>query len=242
MHVRDRTEPLYWVRDRRLAADFPPLAHALDDPDGLLAIGGDLAPARLLEAYRRGIFPWYADGQPILWWSPDPRMVLAPDQIHVSRSLAKRLRNGGFELSFDRDFAGVIDACAAPRGRHGGTWITPAMRDAYLALHARGHAHSIECWHDGRLCGGLYGVALGRVFFGESMFSRTPDASKVAFVHLARALAAWGYQIIDCQVHTAHLARLGAWPMPRARFAACLRRWAGAAPAAGAWRDAPVVP
>ena len=228
--------PLYWVGTRRKAADFPPLSHALDEPNGLLAIGGDLAIETLLNAYRCGIFPWYSPGQPILWWSPDPRAVLLPAHVHVSRSLAKRMRNGGFELCCDRDFAAVIDACATPRTPASGTWITPEMRRAYLALHADGHAHSIECRIDGRLCGGLYGVAIGRAFFGESMFSLERDASKVVLVTLCRWLCAWGYELLDCQIHSAHLASLGAHDITRAEFAQRLAALTDSAPHAQAWR------
>jgi leucyl/phenylalanyl-tRNA---protein transferase len=236
VNAHRQPEPLYWVGTRRLAADFPPLHHALADPDGLLAIGGDLRPERLLGAYRRGIFPWYSSGQPILWWSPDPRTVLDPTALHVSRSLAKRVRNGGFQLDFDQDFAAVIDACAAPRGWESGTWITPEMRDAYLALHAQGHAHSVECRQDGELCGGLYGVAIGRMFFGESMFSRVRDASKVALVQLCAWLVAWGYELVDCQMHTEHLASLGAREIARDDFATRVARLVTLAPRRDAWQ------
>ncbi|MEQ8661265.1 MAG: leucyl/phenylalanyl-tRNA--protein transferase [Gammaproteobacteria bacterium] len=221
-----------------MAADFPPTSQAVDEPQGLLAIGGDLGPARLLEAYRRGIFPWYSDGQPILWWSPEPRAVLEPHAVRISRSLAKRLRNGGFVVTCDHDFAAVIDACAAPRDDATGTWITDDMRAAYLTLHRGGYAHSIECRHDGVLVGGLYGVALGRVFFGESMFSRMRDASKVALVHLCRLLAAWRYELIDCQLPTAHLASLGAHLVLRAPFEAALERLVALPPAPQAWSRA----
>ncbi len=202
---------------------FPPVEHALRDPDGLLAIGGDLTPQRLLRAYRAGIFPWYSEGQPILWWSPDPRMVLLPGALHVSRSLCKTLRRQRFRLSMDQAFEEVITACAAPRRDDAGTWITDEMRIAYCRLHQRGHAHSVEAWQAGELVGGLYGVALGGVFFGESMFSRVSDASKVAFVHLVRQLERWGFGLVDCQVHTGHLARLGARPIPRTEFMQRLR-------------------
>jgi leucyl/phenylalanyl-tRNA--protein transferase len=236
MDAHALTDPLYWVRDRRLAADFPPTARALTEPDGLLAIGGDLAPERIVAAYRRGIFPWFSDGQPILWWAPDPRAVLAPDAVHVSRSLRRRLRRGGYVLTFDTDFGAVIDACAAPRARQAGTWITAGMRAAYLELHRRGIAHSFEYREDGQLLGGLYGLAIGRVFFGESMFSHVDDASKVAFVGLCRQLAAWDYALIDCQVETAHLAALGARPVPRPHFEAALGQLVAEAPAPAAWR------
>jgi leucyl/phenylalanyl-tRNA--protein transferase len=197
---------------------FPDPALAETEPDGLLAVGGDLSPQRLANAYRQGIFPWYSEGQPILWWSPDPRMVLFPERLHVSRSLRKVLRRGLFEVTFDRDFDAVIHACAAPRKTGDGTWITPQMMTAYRRLHEQGLAHSVEAWHQGELVGGLYGVTLGRLFFGESMFSAMRDASKVAFVHLVRSLQAAGCPLIDCQVHTTHLESLGAELIPRARF------------------------
>ena len=197
---------------------FPDPALAETEPDGLLAVGGDLSPERLVNAYRQGIFPWYSAGQPLLWWSPDPRMVLFPERLHVSRSLRRTLRRGTFEVTFDRDFGAVIRACAAPRDDGGGTWITAQMIDAYERLHRLGLAHSVEAWHRGELVGGLYGVALGSLFFGESMFSTMSDASKVAFVRLVQTLQAAGCPLIDCQVYTAHLASLGAEPIPRARF------------------------
>lgn len=239
MDAPDLSPALYWAADRRMASDFPPTARALDDPQGLLAIGGDLSPARLLDAYARGIFPWYSEGQPILWWSPEPRAVLAPAAVRVSRSLRKRLRNGGFELSFDRAFAAVVAACAAPREDGSGTWITAEMQTAYCTLHRGGYAHSVECWLDGQLVGGLYGIALGRVFFGESMFSRARDASKVAFVHLCHLLRDWSYALIDCQLPTAHLASLGARLMLREAFESILAREVPAAPTAGAWSHPP---
>ncbi len=209
---------------------FPPADTALREPDGLLAAGGALSPAWLLAAYRRGIFPWYSDDQPILWWSPDPRMVLFPENIRVRRSLAKRLRHGGFTVTADRAFDAVMSACAAPRQGQPGTWITDEMREAYGRLHALGAAHSVEVWHEGRLAGGLYGVALGPVFFGESMFTRVPDASKVALVHLARAMAAGGGRLIDCQMHTPHLASLGAQDIAREAFIGYLEEWLGTPP------------
>jgi leucyl/phenylalanyl-tRNA--protein transferase len=199
---------------------FPPLSAALAEPNGLLAAGGDLAPERLVAAYRRGIFPWYSAGQPILWWSPDPRMVLYVDEFQVSRSLAKRVRKGDFEVRIDTAFRDVIDACAlAPREGQRGTWITSDMADAYWELHRRGFSHSVESWQDGRLCGGLYGMALGRVFFGESMFARETDASKVALVHLMALLRNQGVPLVDCQQETAHLRSFGARPISRAAFA-----------------------
>lgn len=200
------------------ADPFPPVERALRRPSGLLAAGGDLSPDRLREAYRRGIFPWYGPGEPILWWSPDPRMVLAPGEMRVPRSLAKAVRNRPHELRIDSAFRQVVQACAAPRNGQEGTWIAPEMIDAYCRLHALGLAHSVEIWVGGELAGGLYGVALGRVFFGESMFSRARDASKMALFHLAQRLEAAGFGLIDCQMSTPHLASMGAREIPRAQF------------------------
>lgn len=190
------------------------------DTSGLLAVGGDLSPERLLTAYRQGIFPWYGPGQPILWWSPDPRMVLWVDELHVGRSLRKRIRQQPYRITVDTAFLDVILACATvPRPGQDGTWITPEMVRAYTTLHRAGHAHSVEAWdEDGALVGGLYGVSSGRMFFGESMFAKAPDASKIGFVRLARQLHAWGFPLIDCQMHTHHLARFGAREVPRAEF------------------------
>jgi leucyl/phenylalanyl-tRNA--protein transferase len=197
---------------------FPPVETALTDPDGLLCVGGDLSPARLLAAYRRGIFPWFSEGQPILWWSPDPRTVLYPAEFKVSRSLAKTIRNRGFAVSVDRAFAEVMAHCADERLRPEGTWISPQMRAAYQRLHELGLAHSYETWDGGRLVGGLYGVELGRVFFGESMFSLERDASKVALAALVRAMIEHDGRLIDCQVASAHLESLGARSIPRRQF------------------------
>lgn len=205
------------VLDHR-GQDFPPIERALAEPNGLLAAGGDLSIERLLKAYSRGIFPWFDDDQPILWWSPDPRAVLFPQDLHISRSLHKTLRSGRFRVTLDQNFDAVIRACSAPRKGAQGTWITEDIIDAYNALHARGFAHSVECWHQNELVGGLYGVALGKLYFGESMFSRMTDASKVAFVHLVRQLEQWGFPLIDCQIMNPHLASLGATLMPRATF------------------------
>lgn len=199
---------------------FPPLEQALDEPEGLLAAGGDLSPARLLAAYRRGIFPWYSAGQPVLWWAPDPREVLDPSEFKCSRSLAKTLRNRGFEVGFDRAFAQTVTACAARREHSSGTWITPEMHAAYDELHRLGHAHSVEVRLGGDLVGGLYGVLLGRVFFGESMFSRERDASKVALAWLVERARVAGLQLIDCQLPTPHLRSLGSKPMARREFSA----------------------
>ena len=220
---------------------FPPVSRALATPNGLLAAGGDLSTARLLDAYRQGIFPWYGDDQPILWWSPDPRMVLVPAEFRLRRSLAKRIRNAGFEVRVDTCFSAVMEACAAPRDGEPGTWITPEMVAAYTALHHAGHAHSVEVWQDGALVGGLYGVALGRMFYGESMFSRVSDASKVAAAHLARQLDRWNFGLIDCQMKTAHLASLGAREMPRRDFIARVEALTAETVRPGRWSK-PVAP
>jgi leucyl/phenylalanyl-tRNA--protein transferase len=204
---------------------FPPLDQALEEPEGLLAAGGDLAPARLLAAYRRGIFPWYSAGQPVLWWAPNPREVLVPTEFRCSRSLAKTLRNRGFEVTFDRDFAAVVDACAARREHSTGTWITPEMRTAYCELHVAGHAHCVEVRLAGTLVGGLYGVLLGSVFFGESMFSRERDASKAALARLVERGIAAGLTLIDCQLPTAHLRSLGSKPVARSEFSALVAQF-----------------
>jgi len=214
--------------------DFPPLAAAT--PEGLLAVGGDLRPERLLAAYRRGIFPWYSTGQPILWWSPDPRAVLLPEDLKVSRSLRKVLRAGTFRITLDRCFRDVMTACATPRASGGGTWITPEMIEAYTALHERGVAHSVEAWEGDMLAGGLYGVALGGAFFGESMFTRVTDASKAAFVRLVPQLERWGFTLIDCQQYTAHLARFGAREIPRAEFVRRLNAALALPGRTGPWR------
>jgi leucyl/phenylalanyl-tRNA--protein transferase len=213
-----------WLRPEDPPDAFPPVSEALDDPNGLLCAGGDLSPARLLEAYRRGIFPWYAEGQPILWWSPDPRAVLLPGEFHVSRRLARTLRNQGYTSSVDAAFDEVVRNCGDRSLRPEGTWITPAMRLAYHRLHRFGYAHSVETWLGARLAGGVYGVALGRVFFGESMFSLERDASKVAMARLVEELLGRGYELIDCQVASAHLASLGARTVPRTAFVARLQQ------------------
>lgn len=206
------------------------------DPNGLLAAGDDLSTPRLLQAYEHGIFPWFGDGDPVLWWSPDPRMVLATDAMRVSRSLRKTIRAGRFRVTADTAFPQVIAACAEPRPDQDGTWITSAVFDAYCALAAMGVAHSIEAWDGDTLAGGLYGVALGRMFFGESMFARRSDASKVALVHLVRQLRRWGFPLIDCQMSTSHLASLGARTVSRAEFLAVVRRCVGEPPVLSPWR------
>jgi leucyl/phenylalanyl-tRNA--protein transferase len=200
------------------ADPFPPVDSALRAPNGLLAAGGDLSPERLLEAYAEGIFPWFGEDDPILWWSPDPRMVLYVRDVHVSRSLRKTLNGNRFRVTLDTAFPAVVRACAEARRDHEGTWITPEMEAAYLRLFELGHAHSVETWHGDVLAGGLYGVAVGRMFFGESMFTRVTDASKVALVHLARQLEKWEMPLIDCQMTTPHLASLGARDIARTVF------------------------
>ncbi|HQU16414.1 MAG: leucyl/phenylalanyl-tRNA--protein transferase [Chromatiales bacterium 21-64-14] len=216
---------LFWLDPNDTESPFPDVRYALRQPEGLLAVGGDLSPRRLIRAYRHGVFPWYSEGQPLLWWSPDPRAVLFPDRLRVSRSLRKTLRKGTYRVTLDQAFEAVITRCAEPRPGQDGTWITREMRDAYCALHRSGVVHSAEAWCDGELVGGLYGVALGRVFFGESMFSRRPDASKVAFYFLVQQLRAWDYAVIDGQVPSQHLYSLGAEDLERGRFIELLHHW-----------------
>jgi len=215
---------------------FPPLDSALREPNGLLAAGGDLSPQRLIDAHSRGIFPWFNPGEPVLWWSPNPRMVLFPNELKVSRSLRKTLKRHTYEVRADTAFRQVMEACAAPRDGHSGTWITPAMIAAYTELHRQSLAHSVETWMDDQLVGGLYGVSLGRMFYGESMFSLATDASKIAFVHLVRQLERWGFGMIDCQMKTAHLASLGAREIPRAEFSQKLSELVNFPGINGAWR------
>ena len=227
---------LPWLDPRDDGQPFPPPDRALTEPDGLLAAGGNLSPRRLLRAYRQGIFPWYSTGQPILWWSPDPRLVLFPESVNISRSLRQTLKKGRFTLTADTAFSATIAACAAPRAGQAGTWITPEMNRAYCRLHRLGHAHSIETWHGNELVGGLYGVAVGQVFFGESMFSAMSDASKVALATLATQLRRWGFALIDCQVRTEHLARMGAVEIARATFLQLLDRYCALPGRDGPWR------
>jgi leucyl/phenylalanyl-tRNA---protein transferase len=224
---------IHWLRPDD---PFPPVTAALTEPNGLLAAGGELSPARLIEAYRRGIFPWFNPGQPILWWSPDPRMVLFPPEFKLSRSLNKTLRNRDYEMRADTSFQAVMRACAEPRPEQEGTWITDEMIAAYGALHDQGIAHSVETWIDGELAGGLYGVALGRMFYGESMFTRAADASKIALVHLVRQLERWNFGMLDCQVHTGHLATLGARAIPRTEFMRKLVELVNYPDASGRWK------
>jgi leucyl/phenylalanyl-tRNA---protein transferase len=214
---------------------FPPVTQALRSPNGLLAAGGDLSATRLLEAYRRGIFPWFSEGEPILWWSPDPRMVLFPGEFKLSHSMRKTLRKGDHEVRTDTAFEQVMRACAAPRAGANGTWIHEEMIAAYCELHRMGYAHSVETWMDGQLTGGLYGMALGRMFYGESMFSRRTDASKIALAHLAAQLKRWDFGMIDCQMNTPHLASLGAREIPRKEFIARLQELINYAPVT-TWR------
>jgi leucyl/phenylalanyl-tRNA--protein transferase len=215
---------------------FPPVDTALREPNGLLAAGGDLSSARLIDAYRRGIYPWYSEGQPTLWWSPDPRMVLFVDEFRMSRSLGKRVRRREFDVRVDTSFRAVIDACSkAPRAGQNGTWITPAMMQAYASLHEQGYAHSVEAWRDGVLVGGLYGIALGGEFFGESMFARMTDASKVCLAHLVAAMRQRAMTMIDCQQETEHLASLGARPIPRREFVRRLAEAIGSDAPVGDW-------
>jgi len=225
----------YWLNPAT-PDDFPHVALAAREPDGLLAIGGDLSVARLRHAYRRGIFPWYSEQQPILWWSPDPRSVLFPEKLHVSRSLRKTLRRQIFEIRVDQAFTAVIQACSEDRAGSPGTWIVDEMREAYTRLHQAGDAHSIECWQNGELVGGVYGVEIGKVFFGESMFSRVNDASKVAFVYLTKLCQSQGFGLIDCQIRSPHLDSLGAETIPRDEFVQWLDNYCEQPVATQMWR------
>lgn len=214
---------------------FPPTVEAMESPNGLLAWGGDLHPDRLLQAYRKGIFPWYSDGQPILWWSPAPRCVIFPEQIYLSSRTRRRYNSGQYRLSLDAAFAQVIEACAKPREDDNGTWITPEMVTAYTELHELGHAHSLEVWNEQELAGGIYGLAIGSVFFGESMFSRETDASKIALIALCRQMGAWGYGMLDCQVGNPHLFSMGAEELTREGFDILLHQFLAKEPAHDAW-------
>ena len=216
-------------------ADFPPVERALRRPSGLLAAGADLSPERLVRAYRLGIFPWFSEGEPILWWSPDPRTVLFPHELKLSRSLRKTLRKSLYQVRADTAFEQVMEGCSQPRPNQSGTWITENMKQAYCTLHALGVAHSVETWHDGQLVGGLYGIALGRMFYGESMFSRMSDASKTALAALVHQLDAWGFGLIDCQMHTPLLASFGAREIPRSEFTRHVAELVNYADVPGPW-------
>ena len=231
--------PVYHLTDE---CRFPAPHLAL--PSGLLAVGGDLSIDRLLLAYASGIFPWYSEGDPILWWSPDPRYIITPESLHVSRRLARTLRRSPYTVTMDTAFAEVIAECARPRGEgRETTWITPEMQEAFIGMHHHGVAHSVECWEDGELAGGLYGVAIGRIFSGESMFANQPDASKIALVCLMHQLTAWGFEFIDCQLGNPHLHSLGAFPVSRAAFQDRLRRNSPEAVRLGRWHfDDDIVP
>lgn len=226
----------FWIDADDPELRFPDVTLALRDPDGLLALGGDLSSERLLLAYRSGIFPWFGPQQPVLWWSPDPRLVLFPESLRISRSLSKALRRNDLAVTMDTAFSQVVEQCAARRPGQSGTWITPEMRTAYQQLHAQGYAHSVECWQKDTLVGGLYGVAVGRIFFGESMFTRVNDASKVAFVTLVQRLQEWGFPMIDCQVYTRHLESLGATSISRSEFLRVLDEYCERDPVPGRWQ------
>ena len=219
---------------------FPDVELALTEPDGLLAVGGDLSVERLVAAYQQGIFPWYSEEQPILWWSPDPRMILEPQEIKISRSLAKKIRQQTFTVTMDKEFQKVIVECSKPRLEKGAaqneTWILDEMIEAYIQLHKAGYAHSVECWQDNKLVGGLYGVAIGQVFFGESMFSRVSDSSKIAFVTLSKQLQQRGFKLIDCQVYTSHLESLGAKMISRKNFIKLLKKYTPLSAANNNWQ------
>ncbi len=224
--------PVFYLTDRIL---FPPVHYA--EPSGILAVGGDLAPERLLEAYRRGIFPWFSDDSPIIWWSPDPRFVIYPGDVKISRSMRQVLERGTFRITFDTAFRDVITGCSMPRRHEDGTWITNEMIEAYVKLHELGYAHSIEAWEGDSLAGGLYGISLGRAFFGESMFSRVSNASKAAFITLAINLEKLGFEIIDCQVHTDHLESLGAFEIPREEFISIIKESLAGETIRGNWGE-----
>ena len=215
---------------------FPPVDAALREPNGLLAAGADLSVERLLDAYAHGIFPWFGEGDPLLWWHPDPRMVLWFEELHVSRSLRRTLRAQRFRVTLDAAFAAVVAGCAEPQPDRPDTWITAEMAEAYGTLAARGHAHSVEVWDGAMLAGGLYGVALGRMFFGESMFARATDASKIALAHLVKQLERWGFGMIDCQMRTAHLASFGARDIARTQFMRKLAELVNYPSRTGKWR------
>ena len=226
---------LYLVKNKKMAIDFPDITDALKNPNGLLAIGGDLDETRLLSAYQKGIFPWFNEGQPILWWAPNPRCILKPNKIHISHSLKKCLRKNQFQITYNRNFANVINQCSVNRNAEptsqnnagnlsfNDTWLTADMKKVFINLHKSGYAHSVECWHNKELVGGLYGIAMGKIFFGESMFSRMSNTSKITLVHLAKRLEEMNFQLIDCQINTKHLQTLGAQLITRNQFTKFLK-------------------
>ena len=214
---------LYLVKNKKMAVDFPDIADALKNPNGLLAIGGDLDETRLLNAYQKGIFPWFNEGQPILWWTPNPRCILKPNKIHISHSLKKCLRKNQFQITYNKSFANVISQCSINRNKDNDTWLTNDMKKAFINLHKTGYAHSVECWHNKELVGGLYGIAMGKIFFGESMFSRMSNTSKITLVHLAKRLEEMNFQLIDCQISSIHLQTLGAELITRNQFTKFLK-------------------
>jgi len=224
-----------WISPYDNHSPFPDAELALKEPDGLLAVGGNLSPERLLTAYQQGVFPWYSADQPILWWSPNPRLVMFPEKLKVTRSLRKTLRKYPFTITFDHAFEQVIAACSQSRPNQEGTWLTPEMMNAYCQLHRLGFAHSVEAWKNQQLVGGLYGVVLGKIFFGESMFSQVTDASKTAFVYLVTQLRAWQFQLIDCQVKTEHLMRFGAEQIPRSELISYIKTSGPLKPPSGSW-------
>lgn len=236
---------LHWLDPRNPDQPFPPVEQAMVEPNGLLAIGGDLSPSRMIRAYAQGIFPWYNPDEPILWWCPDPRTVIRPGQMHVSRSLRRAIRRADYAVTMNQDFDQVIRRCAAPRSGQKGTWLGPEMRHAYRELHDAGFCQSIEIWRFGRLIGGLYGISLGRSFFGESMFSHATNGSKLALYYLSEQLAAWQFDLIDCQISSQHLLSLGAEELPRPQFQQILNTSVRRPGRAGPWQieiDCPTAP
>ena len=214
---------LYLVKNKKMAIDFPNVTDALKNPNGLLAIGGDLDETRLLSAYQKGIFPWFNEGQPILWWAPNPRCILKPNKIHISHSLKKCLRKNQFQITYNKNFTNVISQCSVNRNKDNDTWLTTDMKKAFINLHKSGYAHSVECWHNKELVGGLYGIAMGKIFFGESMFSRMSNTSKITLVHLVERLKEMNFQLIDCQINSKHLQTLGAQLIARNQFTKLLK-------------------
>ncbi len=226
---------IFWLEPTSPVTAFPDVELALTEPNGLLAAGGDVSPERLIAAYQRGIFPWYSEGEPILWWSPNPRSIIYPRELNISRSLKKVLKRGLFHVTLDNAFSEVLHACARPRDGAPGTWLTPPLQESLQRLHQLGHAHSVECWSEGELVGGLYGLAFGKVFFGESMFSTRSNASKVALVRLCQQLSRWNFALIDCQVKSDHLTSLGAMDITRKEFIDLVNKWSHTTTHQGKW-------